>query len=329
MGKIFTNIMLGLGSLLACLFLAELGLRLAFAVRPNYEFEMWKYAVELKQPLPSPELPFAHYPNRTGHYYGAEITTNSRGFRDREFPLAKAPGKKRILFLGDSFTLGWGVPFDRLFSKQLEELLRNNPGGYEVINTGVGNYNSAMEVEAFKQRGLELQPDLVVLMYFANDMEPTPVVPTFGYSLLKRFYLPGFIRERIHQLQSWRPRSERDELLAYYRDIYRPEAEACRRNSAAIRELVQLCAARKIKLLIVNIPELRKLNDYPFGFVTEHIRALAAAGGVEFLDLHPALAPFPAASLWVSPEDPHMNGQANTLAAQAIYQKMLSEGMVN
>jgi len=37
---------------------------------------------------------------------------NSRGYRDVERELAKAPGSRRALALGDSFTWGVGVEFD-------------------------------------------------------------------------------------------------------------------------------------------------------------------------------------------------------------------------
>ena len=61
-----------------------------------------------------------------------------------------------------------------LFPKQLEKSLNNNVNKIEVINAGIGNYNSSMEVELFKLLGINFDPDLVILMFYINDVEPTP-----------------------------------------------------------------------------------------------------------------------------------------------------------
>ena len=46
--------------------------------------------------------------------------TNSRGLRDREYPLEKPAGKTRILALGDSFTFGHGIAYGERFTDILE-----------------------------------------------------------------------------------------------------------------------------------------------------------------------------------------------------------------
>ena len=55
--------------------------------------------------------------------------------------------------LGDSLAFGWGVPVEKTSSKQLEQMLINAGHDVEVINTGVGNYNTEMEVAYFLERG--------------------------------------------------------------------------------------------------------------------------------------------------------------------------------
>ena len=63
---------------------------------------------------------------------------NNEGFRDRE-PFTKyVPGRKRIIFLGDSFTIGHGIKrMDDRFSNRVAEWLNENaPGQYVVANLG-------------------------------------------------------------------------------------------------------------------------------------------------------------------------------------------------
>jgi len=65
--------------------------------------------------------------------------TNSLGFRDRavrEVPLTSA--RPRIVFIGDSFTEGVGVPYEASFVGLVDAALA--PRGVEVLNAGVISY---------------------------------------------------------------------------------------------------------------------------------------------------------------------------------------------
>src|SRR5262245_29349530 len=44
--------------------------------------------------------------------FTASVTINSKGLRGREVPYERAPGKRRIALLGDSFAWGFGVSDD-------------------------------------------------------------------------------------------------------------------------------------------------------------------------------------------------------------------------
>lgn len=61
---------------------------------------------------------------------------------------------------------------DKTFASRLESLLQGRlHRPVWVINSGVGGYNMAHEVAYFKQEGIILQPDLVMLTYVQNDIE--------------------------------------------------------------------------------------------------------------------------------------------------------------
>src|SRR5712691_3905723 len=76
-----------------------------------------------------------------------------------------------IAMLGDSLTVGWGVPVDDTFAKRIERMYAAAGIDAEVINFGVGNYNTVQEVQAFLAQGYRYRPDVVVLNYFVNDAE--------------------------------------------------------------------------------------------------------------------------------------------------------------
>ena len=88
--------------------------------------------------------------------------------------------------------------------------------------------------------------------------------------------------------------------------------------------MAQLCKNYNIKLLIVNIPDLRNLENYKYDFVSRYIEGDANELNLELLDLFHSVKNFNSKKLWVSFEDPHSNTFANNIFAKAIYNKINS-----
>src|SRR5215813_1648396 len=132
-----------LGSLIVTALVIELCVRAVVDNGMQFDLEMWKYARDLKIISEDPSIGHLHRPNGEMRLMGVDVKINSKGLRDREIPYERITGVRRILMLGDSFTEGWGVPFDQTFSKRIERLYveRGKPPT-EVINTGVGNFNT-------------------------------------------------------------------------------------------------------------------------------------------------------------------------------------------
>jgi len=114
-------------------------------------------------------LPYILNPNTTKVHQEIPYSTNSYGFRDREYTIEK--NTPRIIFLGDSFTFGYGLSSEQTFVKILENLLTNNytNNNWEVMNFGISGYNTKWEVGLLEENGLKFSPDIVILMYYIND----------------------------------------------------------------------------------------------------------------------------------------------------------------
>jgi len=96
------------------------------------------------------------------------MTSTAEGFRGPSERI-EAP-RLRILCLGDSSMMGYGVPDWETFPAQLKERLRSSFGPWtETLNAGVIGYTIDDELGYMQAKGLALQPDLVVLEIFAND----------------------------------------------------------------------------------------------------------------------------------------------------------------
>lgn len=109
--------------------------------------------------------------------FDCEFRINALGLRDDEVSTEKPPGVKRILMLGDSMTVGWGVEQADCFAGRLDDLLNRGRGAiepsgprYEVVNCGWASWYTTDGAYVFlKHRIEELDPDLVILDFFLND----------------------------------------------------------------------------------------------------------------------------------------------------------------
>ncbi|MCA1405022.1 SGNH/GDSL hydrolase family protein [Ensifer sp. IC3342] len=284
----------------------------------DFDLEMWKYARDLKRVSANPAIAHEHRPNTSGVYMGVPVRINSIGLRDREFVANRASvDRVRTIMLGDSLTFGWGVRSEDTPAKQLEALLNGTSDTqprYEVINAGVGNYNTRMEVAYFLAEGYKLDPDVVVLNYFINDAEPTPHRKQSWLSEHSRAYV--VFSSAIDKLS--RLLLGRSDWKTYYRDLYGPEEPGWQQAKAAIHRLATFCRERGYKLILVNYPELHEVKHYPFPEVTEAVKRVAASGQIPFLDLRPSVADLAPDTLWVSPTDAHPNRIANERFAKSI-----------
>ncbi len=95
--------------------------------------------------------------------------TNQFGFNDRDYPLMKSPGVFRIVVVGDSF--GWAGGLKANYTALLEEKFAARDGSHkvEVVNTGYPGTHTGEQLAMLKKFGLQYNPDLVVLGFFAGN----------------------------------------------------------------------------------------------------------------------------------------------------------------
>jgi lysophospholipase L1-like esterase len=119
------------------------------------------------------ELRYVLAPNQQGWIDDGLVTVNAAGFRSRtQTDLPKPHGRYRIVVLGDSVAIGMGVADDEPFAARVEQLLRQRfPGkDLDVINLGVPGYDTRQEVGLLRRHVAQLQPDLVLVGFYSNDV---------------------------------------------------------------------------------------------------------------------------------------------------------------
>ena len=316
--KTIREAVLSLGVLLVTLVVIygvlALGVRLFVDDGKQFNLEMWKYARDIKKISADPLIGHEHRPLTHSHLMGVDVAINSLGLRDREIPLERTPGADRVLMLGDSFTLGWGVPFDDTVSKRLERLFAKDGRNIEVINSGVGNYNTVMEVEYYLTRGFKFHPDVVVLNYVINDAEPVPTYSANGF-ISRNSEVLAVLEGEIDNLMRLFGAEQRWDQ--YYLGLYNTPGWGAAK--AAIHKLAESTRQQGIKLIIVNWPELHDVQHYRLGRITDLVRRVADAEHVPFIDLLPAVKDQDSSKLWVTAPDPHPNSYANELFADYLF----------
>jgi lysophospholipase L1-like esterase len=283
---------------------------------------MWRYSKDLKVSLADPGAGHEHRPNGRGTYYGVEIATNSAGWRDREY--TPTSDQYRIMVLGASVVMGWGVEEGQGFTKVLERRLNvegyvGKPGkaGVQVINTGIGNYNTEMQVSAFFRKGVHFNPDEVLLLSYVSDSQVTHQPTSPWLYPLMRTYLYGVVADRWINLRSrldpeWN-------CLSFYAAVNQPGSPGRASMERAIERLADYCRTRGIALWIVVLPELHQFRDYPFAAVTDTMRAIGRRCAVGVVDLLPFFVSEDPRQLWLAAEDPHPNARGHAIIAQGIH----------
>jgi lysophospholipase L1-like esterase len=230
---------------------------------------------------------------------------NSAGFRDHEYKVAKPDGIFRIIALGDSTTAGNGIAdVDMTYTKLLEKLLNaENQSGkhYEVLNFGVGGYHTMQEVETLRVKGLEYNPDLVLLTFCMNDLDLNADgkvskrlhkanLQSAGqdgstlYSGLLRLSRLAFIIH--HRLKLSRHMTAQDEW--YVTDVLKGRSTA----RAGFELLAELQEKHGFRALVLILPGFNDTFDnYRFSDIHEKVfQAAEGLPGITVLDLLPMFA---------------------------------------
>ncbi|HEY7497036.1 MAG TPA: SGNH/GDSL hydrolase family protein [Vicinamibacterales bacterium] len=308
--------------------------------------------------------PVTYVPNQVGYHqlareFNIQIKINSRGFRDTEY--TPAPEARTIVTLGDSFTEGFGVDAEAVWSKRLQERVVRDRLAYEHVynagHSGTNPKNYRAVYEHFFKNDPHVQ--LVVIGFcLANDIveESTPVnlrpqrAPKKGlnYVLSKYSIIYNLARSRLR----YDRRLER--VMAKFgltnppiitTDLLNNE-ENRRRWPYAVQFLTDF--AREInadgkKVLIVFIPSkelvlddyfdtLLKVTETPpasidrYGFRDYALDRFQRAQ-VPVLDLTPALRAQRTADLYFV-GDGHWNPAGHQFAADTIYEYLSRHGLL-
>jgi lysophospholipase L1-like esterase len=295
-------------------------LRFKNADMKNYDIEMWKYSNNLKTASTNPGLGHVHRPNQNAVLQSVEIRTNAVGLRGKGV-LDRGKVKRRILMLGSSITLGWGVSEKETTAKRLQSLLGGQENGVEVLNAGVGNYNGPRYVTLFFEKLQGLKADDILVHYFLRDAEV--LEQGGGNLLLQNSQLAVTLWIAFNRV--FQPSKGKQGLIDHYQSIYKPEYPGFKNVSRSLARLAQYAKINNRRLYLAITPDFHFLDDYPFNNIHAQVAGLAENLGYKVVDLLPAMQGLRSSEIWAMAGDPHPNARGHELMAKAIANTLMLE----
>ena len=165
-GSLLANLALAVVSTAVFFILVEGATSLLMAAR---EAKRTLYMREESHSRYDPDLGWSHRPGlRIDGMYGqgTVFTTNAQGFRAREdFSKAVPAGRYRVIALGDSFTMGYGVDDESSYAARM----RASCPALQTVNMGQGGYGADQDYLWYKRDGTKLDAQVLLFALIAQD----------------------------------------------------------------------------------------------------------------------------------------------------------------
>lgn len=313
--EIFINTSILLVSSVLMLAIVEGIVRLKNADMSNYNIEMWRYAKELKVPSQDPLLGHEHIYSKEAELQGVKIRLNNFGLRGSDIEIGSTKSR-RILFLGSSATLGWGVEESETMTALLDQHLGHN---VEVLNAGIGNYNAERYIELFLTKLKVLAPTDIVINYFLNDTE-----------ILSRGNGNWLLQHSELAVMAWEYYNKFSfngfSLEEYYKHLYDKNFLGYQKMASALDRLATYSQKNNIHVYVAITPDMHTLDHYNFQYIHKIIETEAEKRGFEYIDLLEGFQEGkPAKTYWAMPTDPHPNAIAHKRMANVLYKHLSVE----
>ena len=311
----------------------EIMMRVVTSRHLDYNVEMVKYARALKQRDPRGIVSHVHRPSQRATLMGVEVALNSLGDRGPELAEPKPAGSERVLVLGSSVTMGWGVPFDAVFTSVAERRLNTEKpfgprGPFEFVNAGIGNYSTVFQHALFAEQFPRVRPDAVVLNYFISDVQPRGMGR--DNPLLAHSSLAAWIFDRFSQ---WQFARQGKDLFTFYAELYADSSGAWRDTQQTIRAMRDACNASRVPFIVMIIPDIHDLSPgTPYRALYEQMERAFRASGLNVFNTFDAFQRHfgsDVTALWIQADDPHPNAAGHALMADQLVEYFVSANPLN
>lgn len=225
---------------------------------------------------------------------GREI--NADGVRDAPHTVEKPARTFRLVFLGDSVTMGHGIATAEAYPQVLQRRLDRAGWRVEVFNVALQGWSTRQERLAFERLARRYRPDLVVLAVCLNDVPELQNNLSSPPPWLARLYRRSAAVRRLVDAEG-REIGSVEELFA------EPEARHVQqgwlRFFDEVRGLRDQVLADGARLAVLVFPfRFQVLPGAPAPLAQRRLAAFAHQERLPLLDVLPALEPMGAAAFF-------------------------------
>jgi len=359
MKKFIGNIILLMFTIGVCLFVVEVFLRL-FApqiIELNIKYE-WRAEDDILPYVPKPD-----YKGRMflKDQYDVAFSTNSGGFRGAaDISPVGDEEDLRLLFIGDSFTFGWGINDDETYASRFAERLEEvfPAKNIEVINAAVYGYDIVQYREVLK-RTLKYAPDIVFLGFcLENDLNITPLKAgssdvedsirveknDIAYHIrefINHLHLVAMIRDRLYitfpkirnLMLSIGVNNKRDIFL----EKYTPSLErSLEETGKVLIDMNAMAGKGGAEFIVVLIPlkeqiycreEINRFTGYDIDRPNMALKYILERNNIKYVDILPGLVEKSGKTgdRFYFDIDPHLTRHGHAEAAEILYGSYLDE----
>ena len=308
----YISFLLTIFSTILCIFGAEIFLRLKNSTSLNYDVEMTRYSNLLKVKSQNEIMDFEHKKNANAKLQGVNIRINKYGLRGGEvknFDLID----RRIIVLGGSVTLGWGVEENFTMTSVLEEMFKKDSKNVEVLNAGIGNYNSERYVERFFENLEVLKPTDILVNYFLRDAEI--LFPAKQNYFLKNSQLALTLWLASNRFNN---SGGKNSVYEHYKRVY-SNTKGINIMKKSLKRLSDYAKSNNINLYMLITPDITNISNYRLNDVHDLIKSISNDLGYISVDSLQGLRNFKKEELFAMPGDPHPNNIGHKVMAETIY----------
>jgi HEAT repeat protein/lysophospholipase L1-like esterase len=244
---------------------------------------------------------------------------NHDGVRDRAHALEKPEGVRRLMCVGDSVTLGYGIEPHEAYPQVLQDLLAAQALPVEVFNVSLGGWSTRQQLIAYRRICRKYGPDQVLLGVCLND------IPEMGNNLTR----PSPWLMELHRRSALVRRAVRaqDREIRDVEEMFAaPDSAkvqgALERTFADIRKLRDETRADGAELAVLIFPfRFQTAGGAPPPVVQERIATFCRESGIPCLDLLPALRA-------AGPESFHDYDHFSASGARIVAEEVVRSGLV-
>ena len=283
------------------------------------------------------------------------IRTNSQGMRnDGDFSLEPAPGRPRLMIVGDSYSFGFGVSNDETYAYELARMMPD----WDVMNLAVSATGTDQHYLMYERQGEQFKPNIVLLGFYVLDYNRN----TYSF---RDYAKPMYVPQADGSLQLTHvPVPKPEDLIAQYRSgqksiggwhysylfavINKTLTDRIKRDrtpgSLARRTLAGIMErfAKRVKdngatpvWVVFPIVDILENEVSKYQEISDFSKSEAKSLGMQVLDLEPAYREYVqkhpnAKSLWRPVEiGGHLSATGNKVSAQAIHAFFQQQGLLS